>query len=312
MKKLYCLTYILIPFALLAFSFSEIYADTAYPFQNTVNIQEGETASSKVTFKNEGNESEKILLKVYGYDPENEAISSDEPILLRVDTDTFDVEGGETKDLPYEIVIPENTEIGTYFNLILLQPVSDTEGSTVTTTPSLSQIVEINVYKEGNTTYSLPSNPGNITIEILDRGIPFVKGASIKYTYTNTTNYVLQPDGELQIFNEEQNKEPEYIEINKEEKYLYPGEELTETFTIDSYIWSADDLIYDRVVLARFYNGIDGGYQGEKTTIQSFKTESIIGIVSVLLLVIILSEFSKGKGRKLSKNEEEFEEGDEE
>jgi len=313
MKKNICLVCLILSSFFLLFNPKEIFADTVSPFKNVVDIQISKSSTEEISFTNESDNDKEILLKVYGYDPEKEEISEDISTLLRVNTDTFDVSGGETKKIQYEVVVPEGTEKGTYFNLLVLETVSDLDESNVVTTPSLSQIVEINVYASGNDSYSLPENPGSIEIEVVDRGIPFIKGATIKYTYTNTSNYVLQPEGELQIFNEQQNEEPMYIQINDEEEYLYPGEELTETFTTDTYSWSLDDLIYDRTILGRFYNGVDGAYQGEKATIGSFRDESLVTVVAFLFLVILLSESSKGRGRKISKkNEDEIEDDTEE
>lgn len=311
MKKKLCLIPLLILFFLLSSPFNT-YADSISPFKNTVDIQISESSLEKISFTNDEDKTKEILLTAYGYNPQTEDISKETPSLLRVDTDTFTVKAGGRISIPYEVVIPEGTEEGTYYNLLVLSPVSDTESSVVNTSHAVSQVVEINVFQKGNTNMVLPSNPGKISLEAVNKGIPLIKGAVITYTYTNTTNYVLQPEGELQIFNEEQNKEPIYIHINMEGKHLYPGETLTETFTIDSYIWSLDDLISNRIVLGRFYNGIDGGYQAEKLTIEGFKNESAVLLVAVLFLVVILSEASKRKGNKSLEYYDEDTEEDEE
>lgn len=285
-------------------------ADTITPFVNTVSLNQAGRSRESFQYSNESNIQREILLQAYGYNIITEDIDADVPILLLVDTDTFVINPSETKDIPYEVVLPENLETGTYFNILILEPVSQAEESSITTHTSASQIVRIDVYPKDSEDNKIADIPADISLEVITKGIPYIKAAQIKYTYTNTSNYILQPEGELQIFNEKQKTEPVYIKINEEEKVLQKGEMLTEIFEIQS--WSIYDLIYERVVLGRFYNGVDGQYQGEQLRIENFKDELIVIGAVVLFISILSGESSKAKGRKIPKDYDEETEDEEE
>jgi len=289
---------ILLLFPLFFFlSSKEISADSIAPFINEVNLKENERTREELIFTNDGDSSKEILLQVYGYNSQTDDIDNDIPTLLRVDTDSFLIKPNESKELPYEIVLPEGIEIGTYFNLLILEPIPQVKNSAIITSPSVSQIVKINIYPADSAENKIPKTPADITLEIVHKGIPWIKATEIRYTYRNISNYILQPKGEIQVFNEKQNTEPIYLKINKEKKLLYPEEELSETLKVNT--WNIYDLIYKRVVLGRFYNGVDGEYQGEQTTIQDFKNETVITGVVILFLFVILRESLKNKGGKV-------------
>lgn len=304
--------YILQILSVLLFSFvfsNTSSADTISPFINNVSLKTDERTWEYIKYTNEGDTEKEILLKAYGYNSETEEVDEDIPTLLRVDTDTFTINAGESEDIAYEIVPPDNIEEGTYFNILILEPVSNTTSSGITTSTSVSQIVRIDIYPEDSEDNKISTTPANISLEVVSKGIPWIKSAEIKYTYTNTSNYILQPKGEFQVFNEKQNTEPVYIKINEEEKLIYPGETLTETLKINK--WNIYDLIYERTVLGRFYNGVDGEYQGEQTSIGSFKDEVLIGGGIILFFFVIFGGSSKSKGRKLPKDYEDDEDYEE-
>ena len=302
MKKQKYLILLLLPLFFFLSS-KEISADSIAPFLNEVNLKENERTREELIFTNDGDISKEILLQVYGYNSKTEEIDNNIPIFLRVDTDTFLIQPKESKEIPYEIVLPENIEVGTYFNLLVLEPISQARNSTITTSSSISQIVRVNIYPEDSENLKISTIPADISLSIVRKGIPWVKEAEIRYTYKNVSNYILQPEGEIQIFNEKQNTEPIYLKINKEKKLLYPEEELSETLKVNT--WNIYDLIYKRVVLGRFYNGVDGEYQGDQTAIEGFGDEILIIGVFILFLFVIFRESSKGRGRELPKDYEE-------
>ena len=220
-QKSLILLFLLFPFL---FSPEEISADSISPFINEVDLKENERTREELLFTNDSDTPKEILLQVYGYNLKTEEIDNEIPLLLRVDTDSFLIPARETKDLPYEIVLPENIGVGTYFNLLVLKPISQIEDSTLTTSPSISQLVRINIYPADSTENTISPIPADITLEVVNRGIPWIKGAEIEYTYKNISNYILQPKGEIQVFNQKQNTEPIYLKINTKEDLLHPGD----------------------------------------------------------------------------------------
>jgi hypothetical protein len=111
---------------------------------------------------------------------------------------------------------------------------------------------------------------------------------SIKYTYQNTTNYVLQPQGEIQVFDGKSSYAPEYRQINVNGKKLYPGDSIEETVNIDK--WHISDILFGRKVVGRFYNGIDqNSIVKDQTQNTNYTYLFIIACVLVMVIILIKS-----------------------
>lgn len=279
---------------------SKVHADSVTPSIFETTIVKEANSTGKVTFKNEGKEPVSITPKVSAYDPKTLQLISDEKTLFLVlDRDTYTVQPQASLILNYEIKPPTNLSIGSYFNLIIFQKSAPTnvanQPNQLGTVENLSQLVAIHMV-EKQTTYPLQikSDFAQITMEIIDAGIPFLKPMSIKYTYQNATNYVLQPQGEIQVFDGKSSYSPEYKQINVTGTKLYPGDSIEETIVIDK--WHVSDILFGRKVVGRFYNGIDqNSIAKEESQNSYFAYLAAILVVLILIIVFIRSAISDKK-----------------
>lgn len=273
---------------------SKAFADSVTPSIFEKTILKDTKTTGKVTFKNEGNTPVKITPRVSAYDPKTlQLITDDKTIFLVLDREIYTVQPQASLILNYEIKPPGNLSVGTYFNLIIFQKSADltavNQPNQLGTVENLSQLVSIHIL-EPQTTYPLQikSDFAQISMDITDAGIPFLKPMTIKYTYQNTTSYVLQPIGEIQAFDLKSSYSPEYTQINATGKKLYPGDSIEETITIDK--WHISDILFGRKIVGRFYNGIDQNViTKEQTQNTYFVYLAVIAGVLVLTFVLIKS-----------------------
>lgn len=244
---------------LFLFPLNHINANSLSPAITQTILSSGEIFDSKILFTNTTNKEVYILPTVVGYNPKtNSILIKDTYLFVKTDIDTFKVEPGATISLNYKIVVPSNLPLGTYFNLIILKQTNDVgflnPQNSVGAIENLSHLVVLHVVQQGDVK-GITSEFAQVSMEIVDRGIPFIKDTKVKYIYQNITNYVLIPDGEIQIYNNKGRYTPQYYKINENKQKLYPNDIIEETIVIDK--WNISDLIYPRTVLGLFYNGID-------------------------------------------------------
>ncbi|KKQ16330.1 MAG: hypothetical protein US29_C0027G0004 [candidate division WS6 bacterium GW2011_GWF1_36_8] len=266
---------------------ANVHADTVTPSIYEATITQSKQSTGKVTFKNEGSTPIVISPKTSAYDPKTlQLISDEKKLFLVLDKETYTVQPNDSLILNYEIKPPSNLAPGTYFNLIILQKISSTDATVqknqLGTVDTLSQLVTIHIL-EDQTTFPLQikSDFAQISFEIIEPGVPFLKPMSIKYIYQNNTNYVLQPQGEIQMFDTKSSYSPEYRQINVTGTKLYPGDTIEETVEIKK--WHFSDILFGRKVVGRFYNGID-----QSTIIKEATQNSYIAYLAVPLAVLIL------------------------
>ena len=270
---------------------------------NEVFLQRSTKQTYTVNITNSENKKISVSPKVYPYSAEDESlINGDGYLFVKTDLETFDIEPNGSISLRYEIVPPQNLQPGTYFNLIIFEETRQKqiyqEKNPVNTTANLSQLVVLHLTEAGNVK-GIASNFANITLEIVDQGLPFIRPTKVKYVYQNITNYVLEPDGEIQIFNIDGKYEPQYIKINKSEEKTYPNGILEEEIEINS--WKLRDIISQRKIIGRFYNGLDENYLTKEVTTESYSLY-LIG-AGVLIIILVLLARSLHKDIKKSKQQ---------
>jgi hypothetical protein len=281
---------------------SKVHADSVTPSIYETSILKEANGKGKVTFKNEGTTPVDITPRVSAYDPKTlQLISEEKTLFLVLDRETYTVQPQSSLILNYEIKPPANLSAGTYFNLIIFQKSApNTVGNQpnqLGTVENLSQLVSIHIL-EKQTTYPLQikTDFAQITMDITDAGIPFLKPMTIKYTYQNTTNYVLQPDGEIQVFDTKSSYSPEYIQINVTGKKLYPGDSIEETVTIKK--WHISDILFGRKIVGRFYNGIDQNSIIKEQTQNTYFTYLAVTAGILVLIFILIKSIQADKKRK--------------
>lgn len=281
---------------------SLIHANTISPHSKELLITNQERTKETLSFTNDSTKEVLITPIIYSYDPQTvELDENDGYFFLRADREIFTVKSKETLQLEYEIVPTEGMRPGTYFNLIVLQKESEDvfveQTNPIGAVDSLAHLVTLHIADPDSAVYGITSEFANINIEVLEEGIPYLRPTVIKYTYENVTNYVLNPMGEIQVYSENGNYPPLYLKINKKQEKLYPGGLIEEEFEIDQYHIS--DLYSNRVIIGRFYNGID-----ENLIIQEMALEpnylllgsvGILILATIILLKVLFSKKSEGK-----------------
>ncbi len=302
MKLKHTLTILFAVILLLANS-GHIFADSLTPSILEKQIAIGSKSTGTVTFKNES--STEITIKPYvsAYDSELlQLISDEKSIFIDIDVETYEVQPGRTLTLSYEIKPPANLTPGTYFNLIVLQKVMPstylTTKNPTGTVDSLSQLVAIHMLEQSEAgVLGIKTDFASIAMDVLDKGIPFLKPTIVKYTYQNTTNYVLDPKGEIQVFDGKSTYAPIYKQINGENKKLYPQDIIEETISISD--WHLSDLLFGRKVVGYFYNGIDeNSITSGPITTSYYVYLGILGGIVILIGVLIKAIASDTKKKE--------------
>ena len=284
-------------------SLSEIHANRVFPYKTEKLISNQERTREQFSFENEGTKDIKITPVPYSFDPKNFEILDEGEIFVRIDREIFTIQSEETKTFDFEIVPPQNMEPGTYFNLILLEQQQEDIFSPDTTPigvlDTLSHLVVLHIADPESSIFGISTDFAQISLNVTTKGIPFVRPMKVEYMFQNIANYVLDPMGEIQVFDNDSRHPPQYIRINENEEKLYPGDILEEQFEIK--LTNLSDFFSTKRIVGRFYNGIDENLIiVEATQNPNYILPIIIGAV-ILLSIILLKSFLEGKDTKKSK-----------
>lgn len=279
-------------------SFSKVSANAVFPYKKEVIISNQERTKETVSFRNDSKKDVFISPQVYSYNPQTLEITDTQSyIFTRVDMEIFKVKPDETLSLNYEIIPPTNIGPGTYFNLIVLQKKEDDvflqQTNPIGVMDNLSHLVVLHIIESDAAVYGITSEFAQITLQVVENGIPFVRPTRIKYIYQNITNYVLSPEGEIQLFNRKGAYSPIYLKINEEEKKLYPGGIIEEEFEIDKYDFT--DLFNTRTIVGRFYNGIDENLILKETNLDPNYSILLVALIFFLSLILLIKAVIQDK-----------------
>lgn len=286
-------------------------ANTLYPHTKEVLIGSDERTREILHFRNDTRKKALITPVIYSYDPQTLEISKEDGfIFTRADKEIFPVKPGETLQIEYEIVPFGNMNPGTYFNVIVLEKQPEetfvAETNPVGSVDNIAHLVVMHIVDPGEDVRGITSEFARVGIEILEKGIPFIRPTKLRYTYQNITGYVLNPMGEIQIYNERGKQPPVYLKINSEEKKLYPQGLMEEEFEISNN--HIADLYSKRVVIGRFYNGIDENLILKEIIIEPnyvlFASLALSIIATIILLKLIFSKKKKEVKKNTTKKKE--------
>lgn len=274
---------------------------TVSPSQQTITTTEKTSVKRKVTFKNDEKTTIYINPQVFSYKPkEKEFLTEEKDIFIKINNEILAVRAGESVTLEYEVVPTGSISQGTHLNLIMFQDAQKESKNTqyqVGISGKISHLVVLNIIGKNG----FPKDFAYVNIEVMDSGIPFIKASKIKYTLHNTTDFIITPTGEIQIFNQKGGYRPIYNHINKAEKRLYPKESITETFEIKD--WHIQDLLFPRNIVALFYNDINDKHHRVEikqninyiVIIFAITTITVIGIILRVIISNIHTNTTKKK-----------------
>lgn len=284
---------------------SLVSANTLYPHTNELLISNQERTKETVYFRNDSKKDIYLTPVIYLFDPQTVEIKEREGhIFTRADREIFTVKPEETLELDYEVVPTEGMGPGTYFNLIVLEKQAEetfvTGFTPIGAVDNIAHLVVLHIADSDNDVRGISSDFALISIEVVKKGIPFIRPMLLRYTYQNTTNYVLNPMGEIQIYSERGSYPPISLKINSQEEKLYPKGFMEEEFSIDSYYIS--DLFSKRIVIGRFYNGIDDNLILQEVIIKPHYTLLVsFGVLLIAIMLLLKLLFSKKEKRKKTK-----------
>ncbi len=277
---------------------SLVSANSIDPAIRRITLAKGQRKYASVVYKNSEAFDVELTITPYGYNPRNDEISEEEnEIFLKADTDTITVSANSSFNIKYEIYPIANIREGTYFNILTITPIVDNQNVSIIS--SIAQLIILDVVNEQNDVRGITTESYSTDIELVQKGIPFLTPLKLKYLILNNSNYVLTPQGRIDVFNERNAYKPTYEYVNRQEEEIYPDEIYENQFEVTS--WHISDLFSKRIVYAEIYNGIDSNPQKVELEINSYLPEiftlAIILIISVLGLKYLNQ--NKGKSKKV-------------
>jgi hypothetical protein len=276
-------------------SISPIYAETISPFSTEETLGIGQSTRHSISYSNENEYSIFITPKVYKYYPQSEYILDAEGFekFVIIDTDYIEIPANSKVEISFQIDAPEALEPGTYYNLIVFQPTQQNEKDDpiIGATGALSHIVKLHITDDVKGVQITDQYDTNL--EILNRGIPFVKPAKIRFSFFNNSQYTLIPKGEIQVVKRSGDKEPEYFKINTSRDRVFPDESFEQEFEVSN--WYIEDVLFGKTAYLKVQNGIDENIRSEEVTIPGFRNEFLY-ILATATVVVLLATSLKSDG----------------
>ena len=267
------------------YGISTVHASSIDPGILRVSLSQGQTKYGSVKFTNTEETDMEVSITPYAYNPKTDDISEEKKyIFLKADTDTIKVEAGKSFDIKYEIYPIQNLPNGTYFNILSITPTSKNENIKINS--SIAQLIILDLVKPEDEVMGIVTTQYSTNIEVVSKGIPFITPLRLKYSITNNSNYVLTPQGRIDVFNEKNTYKPVYIYLNEEKEEIYPAEVLEKEVEVNA--WYVADLFLKRVAMGEVYNGIDNNPQYVEIEVNHFILELSIASVALLLGILLL------------------------
>jgi hypothetical protein len=281
---------------------TKTFAESITPIFTEVSQNIGDISNHTIEIDNEYNYDIYITPTVYKYYPKSEYILELQPFeeFVKIDTDSILIPAKKSKNITFQVRGSESLEPGTYYNLIVFNQQLDNKKSDNTligATGSLSHLVSLNITE----TESLEkiTEDYDIDIQVVKKGIPFLKPAILKLSFFNNSKYTLIPKGEIQVVKKDADKEPEYIKINLDRDRVYPEDSYEKEYEVKN--WYIDDIFFGKTAYLKLQNGIDSGISTKEITIPGFKNEFIY-IVITLIVISALVKSIKGDVKPDSKS----------
>lgn len=273
-------------------------------FQVSPHITNHLLTTEKITTDNiyfTNDTAEAVTINIYSenYDPQAETILKSTPF-VQTEKLSYTLSSNQILNIPYTIEIPKDTPEGTYFNLVVIELENTGKlntGNYISLNNGFGALVVIHITDEGNTIEEIFSTKTITDLNITQTGFPKLLDTTFEYTYTNTSDFVFKPEGEIQIMNEKQRQIEERFEINPEGKILYPGESITSEYSVD--IWTLDNILGVKNIISRTYSGYGTEPVIDSTSITLIQPLIIIiGIVTLTLIIFAWRIKTKRKSLK--------------
>jgi hypothetical protein len=285
--------FITISLVLASFLFvSETFAESISPFYTEDKLISGSNKNYSLTLTNENDSDLFVTPKVYKYYPKSEYISELEPFeeFVKIGNDYIEIPSGSKKEINFQIVAPQSLEPGTYYNLIVFQQTGQTveEEKKIGASGAISHLVKLHLLADNT---DRVTDEYDVSLEVTDRGIPFLKPSKLKLTFFNNSPYTLIPKGEIQVVKRGGNKPPEYIKVNLDRVRAYPKDTVEFEYEVNN--WYIEDIFFGKTAYIQIGNGIDDGVIGKEILIGGFRNEFLY-ILATMTVIILLATSLKG------------------
>lgn len=154
---------------------------------------------------------------------------------------------------------------------------------------ALSHLVQLNLTDDPN--LEKITTDYNTRIEVVNRGIPFIQPAKLKFTFFNNSNYTLIPKGEIQVVKRNGNKEPEYIKINTDRRRVYPQDSIEFEYDVEN--WYLEDIFYGKTAYLKFTNGLDNEITTQEFKIPGFLNEFLYILASLTVIILLIASMKR-------------------
>ncbi len=283
------------------------YAYNIEPAIEEFTLEVYDQREASIKFTNTTQEAQEFKVYSHRYNPETEEIIDDRDF-VHLTTETFPLEPNESKDILYEIIIPDDALSGSYFSIIVIeqiQPQSTESNSVIGISYGIGSLIAIHVKDDTDISevfvtetttqlkYTKPLNPLSTEIE---------------YKIKNNSKYTFLPTGQLAILSP--NEQPVFYQINPEETKLYPESELTFTFNHEGNI---KDLLKNKIALARVGTQFPGNLRENQIELSYFNQTLTIAITFIVTgtifttFIILARKKSNKKLKLLAKKQESSE-----
>ncbi len=270
-------------------------ASSIDPGIERISLAPGQTKQRSVLYSNTENTDVKISITPYAYNPKTDAISEDKKnIFIKADTDTITVKAKSSFSIKYEIYPLTNIAEGTYFNIIALTPVTDDQNVKINT--SIAQLIILDIVSTENEVKGIATTQYSTEIKIIKKGIPFISPLVLRYTIKNSSNYLLTPQGRIDVFNEKNSYKPIYLYLNPEKEEIYPGESIENDIEVKD--WHITDLFLKRIAMGEVYNGIDNNPQYVGMEINNFIFELAVIAIAFILAILFFKSIKQDLKKK--------------
>ncbi len=285
---------IAISIALASFLFSsEIFAESISPFYTEDILVSGSNENYSLTIENENDYDLFLTPKVYKYYPKSEYISELEPFeeFVKIDTDYIEIPSNGEKEINFQIVAPQSLEPGTYYNLIVFQQTGQTveENERIGASGAISHLVKLHLTDDNSDKIT---EEYDVSLEVKDRGIPFIKPTKLKLTFFNNSPYTLIPQGEIEVVKRSSNQQPEYIKVNLERARVYPNDIAEFEYEVNN--WYIEDIFFGKKAYIQIGNGIDEESMRKEIGIPSFRNEFLYILATITITILLASSMQGG------------------
>jgi hypothetical protein len=300
MKKLLIALTILLPFLL---GGRTLLADgySINPGIKEFTMNPGEIELNRIKFKSNEKKDTVITATVETYDPKTEQILNKKPLVSLKD-DQFTVKAGMEINIEYALAVPEDTPVGSYFNIITVTEKrgSSSQGSSVSVKKAVGAIVAVHVVESQKSIESIFFDQGQTLLNVTNKGLPFISSTQFEYTYENKSNFVFKPEGEIRVIDQTGKQIAQRFEINPEKRAVYPGEKYSEKFELEP--WTAQNALETKDIIARTYSGYGDNSITDKVTISLRNSlYAVIATAAVLVIFLIVLAVRAVSGKLKSK-----------